>query len=178
MKRESMRSGGLAEGTRQDAFDEFVSARYQALLRGAFLITGDIHDARDLLHDALSRVYVRRGAIRDPGAAEGYVRRTMVRTHVSRWRRTRREVLTPLLPDAPAAPVDPRDEELDAALRSLPPRQRAAVVLRYYADLSVAQVAEELGCSPATAKTHLARAMRTLRQELAPVKEMVGHDGR
>ncbi|MER5348723.1 SigE family RNA polymerase sigma factor [Kitasatospora sp. NPDC002551] len=178
MKRESMRSGGPAEGTRQeDPFDEFVSARYQALLRGAFLITGDVHDARDLLHDALSRVYVRRGAIREPGAVEAYVRRAMVRTHVSRWRRTRREVLTPLLPDSPAAAVDTRDEELERALRALPPRQRTAVVLRYYADLSVAQVAEELGCSAATAKTHLARAMRTLRQELAPVKEMVGHDG-
>ncbi|GAA1411111.1 SigE family RNA polymerase sigma factor [Kitasatospora putterlickiae] len=173
-----MRSGDLAEDTRRDdPFDEFVAARYQALLRSAFLITGNVHDARDLLHDALSRVYVRRGAIRDPGAAEGYVRRTMVRTHVSRWRRTRREVLTPLLPESPVAAADPRDEELERVLRSLPPRQRTAVVLRYYADLSVAQVAEELGCSLATAKTHLARAMRTLRQELGPVKEMVGHDG-
>ncbi|MFF8769498.1 SigE family RNA polymerase sigma factor [Kitasatospora sp. NPDC015120] len=178
MKRESMRPGGFdGDARRGDPFDEFVAARYQDLLRSAFLITGDVHDARDLLHDSLSRVYVRRGAIRDPGAAEAYVRRTMVRTHVSRWRRTRREVLTPRLPDSPAAAVDPRDEELEAALRALPPRQRTAVVLRYYADLPVAQVAEELGCSTATAKTHLARAMRTLRQELAPVREMVGHEG-
>ncbi|MFE7188402.1 SigE family RNA polymerase sigma factor [Kitasatospora sp. NPDC057541] len=178
MKRESMRPGGFTEGTRRDdPFDEFIAARYQVLLRAAFLITGDVHDARDLLHDALSRVYVRRGAIRDPGAAEAYVRRAMVRTHVSRWRRTRREVLTSLLPDSPVAAVDPGDEELEGALRSLPPRQRAAVVLRYYADLSVAQVAEELGCSTATAKTHLARAMKTLRQELALAKETVGHGG-
>ncbi|MFJ9949306.1 sigma factor-like helix-turn-helix DNA-binding protein [Kitasatospora sp. NPDC091207] len=59
----------------------------------------------------------------------------------------------------------------------MPARQRAAVVLRYYADLPVAQVAEELGCSLATARTHLARAMKTLRQELAPAEEMVGHGG-
>ncbi|MEV6977821.1 SigE family RNA polymerase sigma factor [Kitasatospora sp. NPDC093806] len=173
MKRESMRPDGAGS----DPFDEFVSARYQALLRGAFLITGDVHDARDLLHDALARVYARRGAIRDPGAAEGYVRKAMVRTHVSRWRRTRREVLTSLLPDGPAADPGPRDEQLEAALRSLPVRQRTAVVLRYYADLPVARVAEELGCSHTTAKTHLARAMKTLRQELAPAEEMVGHGG-
>ncbi|MFD4910333.1 MULTISPECIES: SigE family RNA polymerase sigma factor [Kitasatospora] len=173
MKRESMRP----DGTRSDPFDDFVAARYQALLRGAFLITGDVHDARDLLHDALARVYARRGAIRDPGAAEGYVRKAMVRTHVSRWRRTRREVLTPLLPETPVAAVDARDEQLEAALRSLPPRQRAAVVLRYYTDLPVARVAEELGCSPATARTHLARATRALRERLAPEKEVVGHGG-
>ncbi|MFE6053440.1 SigE family RNA polymerase sigma factor [Kitasatospora sp. NPDC056446] len=173
MKRESIREGGAGG----DPFDEFVSARYQVLLRAAFLITGDVHDARDLLHDALARVYAKRAAIRDPGATEGYVRRTMVRTHVSRWRRIRREVLTPLPPDTPVAGSDPGDERLEAALRALPTRQRAAVVLRYYADLPVARVAEELGCSQTTAKTHLARAMRTLRQELVAVEEMVGHGG-
>jgi RNA polymerase sigma-70 factor (sigma-E family) len=173
MKRESMRPGGSGS----DPFDEFVATRYQALLRGAYLITGDVHDARDLLHDALARVYPKRTTIRDVGAAEGYVRTAMVRTHVSRWRRTRREVLTPVLPDSPQTPVAERDEELAAAMRALPPRQRAVVVLRYYVDLPVAQVAQELGCSVATAKTHLARAMRTLRQELAPAREMVGHGG-
>ncbi|MER7756835.1 SigE family RNA polymerase sigma factor [Kitasatospora sp. NPDC097643] len=173
MKRESMRPGGV-DG---DPFDEFVAARYQALLRGAYLITGDVHDARDLLHDALARVYPKRSTIRDPGAAEGYVRTAMVRTHVSRWRRTRREVLTPELPDGPGEPVVERDERLAGALRALPPRQRAVVVLRYYVDLPVARVAQELGCSETTAKTHLARAMRALRQELAPTREMVGHGG-
>ncbi|MGW2253578.1 SigE family RNA polymerase sigma factor [Kitasatospora sp. NPDC001660] len=172
MKRESMGPGGV-DG---DPFDEFVAARYQALLRGAYLITGDVHDARDLLHDALARVYPKRSAIRDPGATEGYVRRTMVRTHVSRWRRTRREVLTSALPDGPAAQEAERDEWLAAALGALPRRQRAAVVLRYYVDLSVAQVAEELGCSVPTAKTHLARGIRALRQELEPVRELVGRE--
>ncbi|MFJ9845396.1 sigma factor [Kitasatospora sp. NPDC101155] len=108
MKRESMRPGGSGS----DPFDEFVAARYQALLRGAYLITGEVHDARDLLHDALARVYPKRSAIREPGAAEGYVRRTMVRTHVSRWRRTRREVLTSAPPDRPAAQEAERDGQL------------------------------------------------------------------
>ncbi|MFH8379405.1 SigE family RNA polymerase sigma factor [Kitasatospora sp. NPDC018058] len=172
MKRESMRPGGSGS----DPFDEFVAARYQALLRGAYLITGDVHDARDLLHDALARVYPKRAAIRDPGAAEGYVRRTMVRTHVSRWRRTRREVLTSALPDGPAAQEAERDEQLAVAMAGLPRRQRAAVVLRYYLDLSVAQVAGELGCSVTTAKTHLARGIKALRQELEPTRELVGRE--
>ncbi|MFI6443353.1 SigE family RNA polymerase sigma factor [Kitasatospora sp. NPDC050543] len=163
-------------GPGPDPFDEFVAARYTALLRGAYLITGDVHDARDLLHDALARVYVKRGSIRELAAAEGYVRKAMVRAHVSRWRRTRREVLTPLLPDVPGVePVNgERDEQLRAALGALPPRQRAVVVLRYYLDLPMGQVAEELSCSLATAKTHLARAMRTLRHQLGHEREVVG----
>ncbi|MFF2074552.1 SigE family RNA polymerase sigma factor [Kitasatospora sp. NPDC058162] len=165
------------EGVGGDPFDEFVAARYGALLRSAFLITGDVHDARDLLHDALARVYPRRSAIRDPEAAEGYVRTTMVRTHVSRWRRTRREVLTPELPDTPGESADVEDERLAGALRALPRRQRAAVVLRYYVDLPVARVAEELGCSLPTAKTHLARAMKALRQELAGERELMSNVG-
>ncbi|WP_045704126.1 SigE family RNA polymerase sigma factor [Streptomyces rubellomurinus] len=171
MKRDAVAPGGVGG----DPFDEFVAARYHALLRGAFLITGDLHDARDLLHDALTRVYPKRFAIRDPQAAEGYVRTAMVRTHVSRWRRTRREVLTSELPDAPQDPADAGDERLAEALRALPKRQRAAVVLRYYVDLPVARVAEELGCSLPTAKTHLARAVKALRQELAGERELVAH---
>ncbi|GHF85000.1 RNA polymerase subunit sigma-24 [Kitasatospora xanthocidica] len=173
MKREDIRQG---DGGGGDPFDEFVSARYQALLRGAYLITGDLHDARDLLHDALARVYPKRRTIRDLGAAEGYVRTTMVRTHVSRWRRTRREVLTSAPPDSPAAQAAEPDGQLAVALAGLPRRQRAAVVLRYYLDLPVAQVAQELGCSVATAKTHLARGIKALRQELEPVRELVGRD--
>ncbi|MGA5818495.1 SigE family RNA polymerase sigma factor [Kitasatospora sp. NPDC094028] len=169
MKRDSMGAGGVGG----DPFDEFVAARYHALLRGAFLITGDVHDARDLLHDALARVYPKRATIRDPEAAEAYVRTTMVRTHVSRWRRTRREVLTSEPPDSPQEPVDVGDERLAAALRSLPKRQRAAVVLRYYVDLPLARVAEELGCSLPTAKTHLARGVKAMRQELSAERELV-----
>ncbi|WP_405020663.1 SigE family RNA polymerase sigma factor [Kitasatospora sp. NBC_00070] len=158
-----------------DPFDEFVGARYQALLRGACLLAGNPHDARDLLHDTLARVYVRRHSIRDVAATEAFVRRTMVRTHVSRWRRSRHEIPAPRLPDLPAAePADP-DERLTRVLRALPPRQRAVVVLRYYTDLPMAQVARELGCSPETAKTHLARAMKTLRRELAPAQQEERH---
>ncbi|MFJ2188775.1 SigE family RNA polymerase sigma factor [Kitasatospora sp. NPDC087861] len=170
MKREPMRPGGC----RSDPFDEFVAARYQTLLRGAYLITGNVHDARDLLHDALVQVYPKRSVIRDAGATEGYVRMTMVRTHVSRWRRTRREELTSVLPDRPVVQESGWDDQLAAALAGLPRRQRAAVVLRYYLDLPVAQVAEELGCSLPTAKTHLARGIKALRQEMELVRELVG----
>ncbi|AUG79363.1 hypothetical protein CFP65_4629 [Kitasatospora sp. MMS16-BH015] len=157
-----------------DPFDAFVEARYQALLRGAYLITGDLHDARDLLHDALAKVYAKRRSIQEP---EAYVRTAMVRTHVSRWRRTRREVLTDRLPEGASPEADFADEQLSSALRQLPPRQRAAVVLRYYADLPVARVAVELGCSLPTAKTHLTRAMTTLRRGLAPEREAASDAG-
>ncbi|WP_035846764.1 SigE family RNA polymerase sigma factor [Kitasatospora azatica] len=161
-----------------DPFDTFVAARYASLLRAANLITADPHDAKDLLHDALAQVYPRRGSIREPSATESYVRRTMVRAHVSRWRRRRRETLTALPPElpAPGEPAAVPEPAVTVALRALPPRQRAAVVLRYYLDLSTAQVAEELGCSQATAKTHLARALRTLRISLADQRAEVEHD--
>ncbi|MFE0459685.1 SigE family RNA polymerase sigma factor [Kitasatospora sp. NPDC058965] len=159
-----------------DAFDGFVAARYAAVLRAACLIAADPHDAMDLLHDSLAQVYARRHAIRDPGATEGYGRRTMRGTHVSRWRRVRREVPTGVLPDW-STEQSQRDPVVEAALRALPPRQRAAVVLRYYLDLSTARVTHELGCSQATAKTHLARALKTLRVELAHGREdEVDHD--
>ncbi|PYC82725.1 SigE family RNA polymerase sigma factor [Streptomyces tateyamensis] len=156
-----------------DPFDTFVAARYTALLRAAYLITADPHEAGDLLHDSLARVYPKRHAIRDPALVEGYLRRTMVRTHVSRWRRSRREAATDRPPELPVEPAE-RDLALEAALRALPPRQRAAVALHYYLDLSTAQVAEELGCSQATAKTHLARALKALRIRLAEQREEAG----
>ncbi|GAA4862148.1 SigE family RNA polymerase sigma factor [Kitasatospora terrestris] len=169
-----------ADGTghQPPAFDVFVAARYRALLRAAYLITGDVHDGTDLLHDALTRVYTRRSAIRDTEATEAYVRRAMVRAHISRWRRTRREALTAHPPERAAPAVAETDERLGAALRRLPPRQRTAVVLRYYADLPTGLVAEEMGCSPATAKTHLARAMKALRQELAHDREAIARGSR
>ncbi|GAA2752960.1 SigE family RNA polymerase sigma factor [Kitasatospora cinereorecta] len=149
------------------AFDAFVAARYQALLRAAYVITGNVHDGTDLLHDALARVYARRSLIRDAAATEAYVRRAMVRAHISRWRRLGRETPTAQPPEFAAPEPAEWDPQLGAAMRRLPPRQRTAVALRYYADLPVAQVADEMGCSLATAKTHLARAMKALRQDLA-----------
>jgi DNA-directed RNA polymerase specialized sigma24 family protein len=94
----------------------------------------------------------------------------MVHTHTSWWRRSRREGALPVAFD-PAAPEGPDLGERDrtvAALRLLPPRQRAVVVLRYYEDLSEAEIARVLGCSPGTVKSQASKALRTLRTHLSP----------
>jgi RNA polymerase sigma-70 factor (sigma-E family) len=99
-----------------------------------------------------------------------YVRRAMVHTHISWWRRSRREAPLPAWYDL-AAPETGALEERDrtfTALRQLPPRQRAVVVLRYYEDLSEADIARVLGCSPGTVKSQAARALRTLSALLSP----------
>ncbi len=157
------------EGT--ESFPAFVSRQQSALLRLAFLLTGDLGHAEDLVQTALMKTYrhwdriVRRG---DPSAN---VRRALVTTHTS-WRRRawHREQPTGRLPDVAAAePADRLDagEELRRALATLPPRMRATVVLRYYEDLSERQTAELLGCSASTVNTQAARGLARLRGVLS-----------
>lgn len=102
-----------------------------------------------------------------------YVRKAMANTHVSRWRRTRRETLLAEFPDVPAAERHDRleDEPVWHALQQLPPRQRAVVVLRYYEGLSEVEIAEELGVSCGTIKSQSSKALTTLRRELGPLAE-------
>jgi RNA polymerase sigma-70 factor (sigma-E family) len=155
-----------------DDFAAFVRLRMPALLRFGHALTGNPHDALDLVQTALERTGVRwRSVRRGAGDPEAYVRRAMVNTHVSRWRRLRRETLVRSVPDHPADDV--ADAALDRAplwqaLRALPPRQRAVVVLRYYEDMSEAQIADVLGVTPGTVKSQNAKAMVTLRRHLAP----------
>ena len=137
-------------------------------VRLAYLITGDREAARDLAQDAFVRVIGRFRHLRSPDAFEAYLRRTVVNLSTSRFRRlglerahlererSRREPVD-AIPD-----VGVRDE-LRRALLELPPRQRAAVVLRYYEDLSERQMADALGCSIPAARSLLSRAMQTLR---------------
>jgi RNA polymerase sigma-70 factor (sigma-E family) len=153
----------------------WVAARRPALLRAAYAITGDPHTAEDLLHTALASVLPRWDSLRDPRAADAYVRRAMVNHHHSwyrqGWRRTERPVAEP--PDRPV--VDPALERVDPALRAelwelvlrLPPRQRACVVLRHYEGLSVQQTAAALGCSVGHVKSATSRGLATLRRRLA-----------
>jgi RNA polymerase sigma-70 factor (sigma-E family) len=149
-------------------FGEFVVARSPALLRTAFLLTGHRADAEDLLQEALLQVS-RRWERLDPGAPDAYVRRTMVNLRTSRWRRHR---LAPVLesPDAfvtadHAGQVLDRDE-MWTALATLPPRMRAVLVLRFYEDLSEADIAADLGCSVGTVKSTTHRALAKLRVAL------------
>lgn len=155
-------------------FHDFVVARRRALLRTAWLLTGDWDRAEDLVQTALLRCYPRWGRIAE-GDPEAYVRRALARLATSWWRRRwRGEIPTALLPERAErdiyAEVDLRSAVL-VALAHLPPRQRAAVVLRYLDDLSEAQTAAALGCSVGTVKSQTSAALRKLRAAgLQPIR--------
>ncbi|WP_164702705.1 SigE family RNA polymerase sigma factor [Modestobacter sp. KNN46-3] len=159
-------------------FEDFVSREQPGLLRLAVLLAGDGGHAEDLVQTALLKTYRHWGRITRSGEPTAYVRRVLVTTHTS-WRRrlSTTEQVVEALPDrADPAVVPDADEELRAALRSLPPRMRTAVVLRYYADLSEQQAAAAMGCSPSTVNTQTARGLQRLRAVLTgpvltPVEE-------
>jgi RNA polymerase sigma-70 factor (sigma-E family) len=153
-------------------FAEYVAARRPALLRAARAITGDPDTAEDLLQSALARVCTRWATLRDPRAADAYVRRTMVTQHAGWFRepwRTR-ERATGVLPEpqprwAPCATPPPGEErQLWPLVHALPPRQRSAVVLRYYEGLSTAEASAVLHCSLGTVKSNTSRGIATLRR--------------
>jgi RNA polymerase sigma-70 factor (sigma-E family) len=150
-------------------FDDFVRARSAALLRVAYLLTGDGHAAEDLLQEVLEQVYVRWRRVRT--TPEAYARKALVNRAANRWRRRGRKperALGDLEVSAPDQTDDllVRDGVL-AALRALPPRQRAAVVLRFLEDLPVAEVARALDCSEGAVKSHTSRGLAKLRENLA-----------
>ena len=147
-------------------YDLFVAARSQALLRIAYLLSGDWGQAEDLLQVALVKSWLTWGRI--DGPPEPYVRRVLVTTYTTWWhRRWRGERPTDRLPERaaePGSPVEDRDL-LWRALRALPRQQRAVVVLRYYEDLSEAEIATALGISAGTVKSHAYRALAALRRD-------------
>ena len=152
---------------RDDDFVAFVDARSTALLRTARLLSaGDQHAAEDLVQTALEKAYVAWPRIQRKGAQEAYVRSIMTRAAIDRTRQRRRrgEVVTDEVPDVPVEPVGPEDrDQVFALLAALSPRQRAVMVLRYYDDLSEAQIAQALGCSAGAVKSHASRALSVMR---------------
>lgn len=151
-------------------FDEFVRSRTAALLRVAYLLCGDRHAAEDLLQEVLEQMYVRWPRIH--GAPDAYARRALVNRSTNRWRWRGRRPETALGHHDVAEPdhsheVVLRDTVL-AALRALPPRQRAAVVLRYLEDLPVAEVAVALDCSAGAVKSNTSKGLDRLRAALIP----------
>ncbi|HEX6854233.1 MAG TPA: SigE family RNA polymerase sigma factor [Streptosporangiaceae bacterium] len=152
-------------------FAEFASAASPRLRRMAFLLCGNWHTAEDLAQTALAKVFASWPRIRRQDAVDAYATRTLVNTFLAD-RRLRRsgEILTAQLPERPAGGPAPetRIVVLDA-LATLPPRSRATVILRYWADLNVDQAAAVLGCSPGTVKSTTARA-------LARLKDVLGSD--
>lgn len=142
-----------------------------AAVRLAFLITGDTHLAEDVTQEAFIRVAGRFGHLRSASSFDAYLRRTVVNLCTSQFRRRKVErAYLEREARRPTVNVDPpsvgEHEELRSALRALPPRQRAAVVLRYYEDLSERQTGEALGISAAAVRSLVLRAMTTLRDHV------------
>jgi RNA polymerase sigma-70 factor (sigma-E family) len=146
------------------AFDDFVKGQATVLLRSAYLLTGDRYAAEDLLRDTLEQVYACWSQIAD--SPEAYARRDLVNAATNRRRSQRPEALLPDTRHPVGADhdgaVEVRAVVLDV-LRELPSRQRAALVLRYFDDLSEADVALLLGCSVASVKSHASRGLARLR---------------
>ena len=152
----------------RDAFRAYVAARSPALMRTAYLLTGHRADAEDLLQTALAKTYLAWDRIQAREALDGYVRRVLVNTQTSRWRRRKlAEYPTDALPERRSERDATEDvalhDALWTALAQLPKRQRAAVVLRYYEDLSEAETADVLGVSVGTVKSTTSRALIKLR---------------
>ncbi|MHB1472424.1 MAG: SigE family RNA polymerase sigma factor [Dermatophilaceae bacterium] len=158
----------------------FIDARSCSLLRYAYLLTGDHGLAQDLLQNSLIKVYLSWDRIRDRAALEAYTRTVMTRTQLSWWRRPARREVLGVEPTERAVrdlhhvhernvherdQVDERDE-LWALLATLGPRQRAVLVLRFYEDLSEAEIARVLGCTTGTVKSQLSRGLARLRERM------------
>jgi len=153
-----------------EEFSRYVTERSGALLRVAYLLTGNRADAEDLLQTALAKTYLSWNRIQDKGALDGYVRRVLVNTQTSWWRKRRiDEYATDQLPEQPWEDTRPAEIELRStvwkSLAQLPRRQRAVVVLRYYEDLSEAETAEIMGISIGTVKSTASRALAKLRTD-------------
>ena len=165
--------------TEQD-FVEFVAARWTSLYRLAYLLTASPTAAEDLLQTTFEKAYASWPRISRMAFPEAYMRRMLTNALVSSRRRAwLREVSSDSIPDVPVDTVDVG--VLDRSLLwplvcALPVRQRAVIVLRYYEDLTEAQIADVLNCAPGTVKSQTSAAMKALRRALAAagVGEVLG----
>jgi len=153
-------------------YEEFANSRLTAMLRFAVMLTGEPHTAQDLVQETMVRVQLNWRRVNRAESPERYVRRMLVNQYID-WQRGSwfRRVVLRAEPPEPA--VLGRDHAADSAdrdqvwawLERLPRRQRAALVLRYYEDLSDAEIAELLGCAIGTVRSSISRALATLRTE-------------
>jgi len=160
-------------------FAEFALARAGALHRAAYLMVGDSQLAQDLVQEALTKTYVAWPRLRDPANAEAYCRKAITTTAISWFRRKgwNNERPSEYLPEGPpGAGHEVAYAEHDAvwrALRDVPPRQRAALVLRFYEDLTEAQTAAAMGCAVGTVKSQVSAGLKKLRDLLGDDVELV-----
>jgi RNA polymerase sigma-70 factor (sigma-E family) len=157
-------------------FVEFASAAVPRLRRTAFLLCGDWHTAEDLAQTTLTKMFVHWRRIKRHDAVFSYASRTLINTYIaSRRGRKAGEIVTDTVPEQFV--FDPPSPEtrmvVMAALDTLAPRARAVVVLRFWADMSVEQVADVLGCSEGTVKSQTSRAL----EKMKPVLEGVQRHG-
>lgn len=153
-------------------FSDYMAARQPSLLRTAYLLTGDRHAAEDLVQTALAKLYLSWDKVQRRDLVDGYVRRIMVNENNSLWRRAwkRKEVTTDEVPECSAVPASDRDQGEKSAMwdfvQTLPTKQRAVIVLRYYEDLSEAETADVLGISVGTVKSQASRALASMRKRV------------
>ena len=177
---------GDGKKARNDEFQSFVIGRWPRLMRTAFLLTGEQHAAEDLVQSTLEKVYVHWRKVGSADDPEAYVRRVMINAHARRHRRRLKEFLAPKDDSGMVrevadtgdriAQADDRSALLEA-LAQLPARQREAVVLRYWEDLTETQTAEAMGCSVGTVKSNAAKGIAKLRA-LPGLAETVTQGGR
>ena len=169
------------------AFERFVTVEGSSLLRFAYLLGGGREAAEDLLQSALERCYRQWRRVERTDRPDRYVRRVLANAAVDRWRRRRRTPELPLSVAAESVSTDGTEavlarDELLRALRTLSPRQRVVVVLRYVEDLSEVDTAALLDCSVGSVKAHASRGLARLRLALAddaaPVHPGGGRDER
>nr|WP_234343296.1 SigE family RNA polymerase sigma factor [Streptomyces sp. NRRL F-5123] len=167
---EPSRDGAAAAEPGPD-FESWAAARWPRLVRTAYLLTGDHHEAEDLVQTTLAKVYLGWSRISRLDEPDAYVHRALTNNNLSRFRRRRVvHLLTARLPERSRPAATGRVEtraSLVVALAALPPRMRAVVVLRYWEDLSEQQVADVLGCSVGNVKSQASRALRKLRDHPA-----------
>ena len=170
-------------------FESWMAARQATLERTAYLLCGgDVHSAADLTQNTLAKMYLAWDRVRDREHIDAYARRVMVNEHRSAWRRPfrKREVVAERLPERSATDTydDGERDALWAFVQTLPPKQRAVIVLRYYEELSEAETAEVLRISVGTVKSQASRALAGLRSrldehpELHPEGTMTDNEGR
>jgi RNA polymerase sigma-70 factor (sigma-E family) len=163
----------------RSSFEAYVRARTPALSRLAYLLTGDHHLAEDLVQQKFLRVAARWRRVVSAGDPDAYVKKVLYHQHISWWQRSKR-VPEAALGEADRATADVADDVATAvavrrALARLGPRQRAALILRYFEDYTESQTAEILGCRVGTVKSQVRDGLNRLRAvapELATLREM------
>jgi RNA polymerase sigma-70 factor (sigma-E family) len=163
---------------RRAEFDEFVLARSASLHRAAFLMVGDVALAQDLVQEALTKTYVAWPRLHRAANAEAYTRKAITTTAIGWFRRKgwNNERAVEHLPERAEGGHDDAVVQSDllwTSLQALPSRQRAAIVLRYYEDLTEVQTAQAMGCAVGTVKSQVAAGLAKLRTQLGDDSDLI-----